>query len=211
MLVDIVDKSWGRLLKLNAIAFADGDAELWRGDRILVFNSWNWWLHRGKKQLWDFVTYGDHLYEDMDRLVAYEKALSSWAQRVDENIDFTKTKVFFQGISPTHMKFDNLDNNLKPSTCFFIFFIVLNCGENCREETRPVFGPPYPRKRLPAEVIVERVIGKMSQRVHLPNITRLSQQRNDAHPSVYGKPERKIGMDCSHWCLPGVPDTWNEL
>lgn len=53
---------------------------------------------------WDFITDGGEILRDMDRLVAYEKALSTWAQWVDENIDFTKTKVFFQGISPVHMK-----------------------------------------------------------------------------------------------------------
>ncbi|XP_026442055.1 protein trichome birefringence-like 2 [Papaver somniferum] len=45
---------------------------------------------------------------------------------------------------------------------------------------------------------------------------KLTYYRADAHPSVYGKnynvQERiKAPQDCSHWCLPGVPDTWNEL
>ena len=55
------------------------------------------------------------------------------------------------------------------------------------------------------------------------NITRLSELRIDAHPSIYtitreGKPLSKEQMqqpltysDCSHWCLPGLPDTWNVL
>lgn len=40
----------------------------------------------------------------MDRLVAYEKALTTWARWIDTNIDPTKTKVFFQGVSPDHLK-----------------------------------------------------------------------------------------------------------
>jgi len=40
----------------------------------------------------------------MDRLVAYEKGLKTWAKWVDGNVDITKTKVFFQGISPDHLK-----------------------------------------------------------------------------------------------------------
>lgn len=36
---------------------------------VLLFN-----LYR-----WDFIQDGDTLYEDMDRLVAYEKALETWA------------------------------------------------------------------------------------------------------------------------------------
>ena len=51
----------------------------------------------------------------------------------------------------------------------------------------------------------------------LLDITRLSLPRAEAHPSDYRlkNGERsnasKMMMDCSHWCLPGVPDTWNGL
>mmetsp|Transcript_15240 Transcript_15240/g.44592 ORF Transcript_15240/g.44592 Transcript_15240/m.44592 type:complete len:361 (-) Transcript_15240:164-1246(-) len=34
----------------------------------------------------------------------------------------------------------------------------------------------------------------------------LSRQRPDAHP---GRANSKT--DCAHWCLPGVPDTWNKM
>lgn len=59
--------------------------------------------------------------------------------------------------------------------------------------------------------IVEEVIQGMKVPVKLLNITKLTNFRKDGHPSVYGKkvPTRK--QDCSHWCLPGVPDAWNEL
>ena len=54
------------------------------------------------------------------------------------------------------------------------------------------------------------------------DITTLSEYRKDAHTSVYtirqGKPlteeqkaDPKAFADCIHWCLPGLPDTWNEL
>ncbi|KAG0486363.1 hypothetical protein HPP92_008458 [Vanilla planifolia] len=36
-----------------------------------------------------------------------------------------------------------------------------------------------------------------------------TQLRKDAHPSKYGG--EHSGMDCSHWCLPGLPDTWNQI
>ncbi|KAI9114558.1 hypothetical protein K1719_014256 [Acacia pycnantha] len=192
--LDIHDKSYGRLLRLNSIA--EDYAKLWRGCDVLVFNSWHWWEHRGRKTPWDYITDdGEHMYKDMDRLVAYEKAMSTWAKWVDEDIDFSKTQVFFQGISPTHDNAENWGNH---------------DGKNCSEETRPVFGPTYPKEN-PAEKIVEKVIGNMSKRVNLLNILRLSQQRKDGHPSIYGRPGKKLGMDCSHWCLPGVPDAWNEL
>lgn len=45
---------------------------------------------------------GNNLYKDMDRLTAFYKGLSTWARWVDLNVDPSQTKVFFQGISPTH-------------------------------------------------------------------------------------------------------------
>jgi hypothetical protein len=50
----------------------------------------------------------------------------------------------------------------------------------------------------------------MSNPVHLLNITTLSQLRKDGHPSIYTG-HGGHNNDCSHWCLPGVPDTWNIL
>lgn len=45
---------------------------------------------------------GSTVRKDMDRLTAFYRGLSTWARWVDSNIDTSKTKVFFQGISPTH-------------------------------------------------------------------------------------------------------------
>ncbi|KAJ1419302.1 PMR5 N-terminal domain [Sesbania bispinosa] len=49
----------------------------------------------------------------------------------------------------------------------------------------------------------------------------LSEYRKEGHPSIYRKQweplteeqlsNPKTYADCIHWCLPGVPDTWNEL
>lgn len=51
---------------------------------------------------WDYIRDGSNLYKDMDRLTAFNKGLNTWASWVDQNVDPTQTKVFFQGISPTH-------------------------------------------------------------------------------------------------------------
>lgn len=50
---------------------------------------------------------GGKLYQDMDRLVALERGLRTWARWIDANIDKSRTKLFFQGISPTHYKYVN--------------------------------------------------------------------------------------------------------
>lgn len=66
---------------------------------------------------------------------------------------------------------------------------------------------------------LEYVIQQMKTPVSYLNITRLTHYRKDAHPSIYRmeyktEAEKRAGLrvqDCSHWCLPGVPDIWNEL
>lgn len=42
------------------------------------------------------------MYKDMNRMIAYYKGLTTWARWVNRNVDPRKTRVFFQGISPTH-------------------------------------------------------------------------------------------------------------
>ena len=68
----------------------------------------------------------------------------------------------------------------------------------------------YPGGAHPAELALERVLGTMKKPVSLLGITTLSQLRKDGHPSAYGFGGHRLS-DCSHWCLPGVPDTWNQL
>lgn len=60
----------------------------------------------------------------------------------------------------------------------------------------------YPQVRA-----VEYALRLTRTPIPLLDVTALSDMRIDAHVSKWGD----ISMDCSHWCLPGVPDVWNEL
>ncbi|GAA0162358.1 hypothetical protein LIER_39401 [Lithospermum erythrorhizon] len=176
-------------MKLGSIQ--QGNA--WRGMDMLVFNSWHWWTHQGKSQSWDYIQDGPKIVKDMDRLTAFYKGMSTWARWVDQNVDTTKTKVFFQGISPTHYQGRDWNKGSK----------------NCYKELQPLTGSTYPGGTLPAAAIINKVLTGMRKPVHLLDITTLSQLRKDAHPSTYTGDH--AGVDCSHWCLPGLPDTWNQL
>lgn len=48
---------------------------------------------------------GGSMYTDMDRSVAMDRGLRTWARWVDSTIDTSRTRVFFQGISPIHYKY----------------------------------------------------------------------------------------------------------
>nr|WAU86934.1 birch protein [Betula platyphylla] len=191
-LVDIVREKAGRVLNLNSIS----SGNLWKGFDVLIFDTWHWWLHTGRKQPWDFVRYGRHTYKDMNRMEAYEKALITWARWVEANVDPNKTRVFFQGVSPDHMNPSEWGERN---------------GENCGAETVPTVREKYNGGPHPAEVVLKKVLRRMSLKaVYLLKITGLSQLRKDGHPGGYGYAGHR-GMDCTHWCLPGVPDTWNDL
>lgn len=92
--------------------------------------------------------------------------------------------------------------------------------KNCYGETSPMLsGATYPTGAYPAEMrVVDSVIRDMQIPAYLLDITMLSGLRKDGHPSIYSgdlSPEQRSNparsADCSHWCLPGLPDTWNQL
>ncbi|KAJ4804247.1 Protein trichome birefringence [Rhynchospora pubera] len=188
-LVDIVNESVGRVLKLDSITGSS-----WLGIDLLIFNTWHWWTHTGNEQPWDYVQDGGQMVRDMDRLVAFSKGLSTWAKWVDANINPSTTKVFFQGISPTHYRADEWGDA---------------GSKNCNKQIQPIVGSTYKAGPLPAQSIVKSVLSSMSKPAYLLDITLLSQLRKDAHPSTYSGDH--AGMDCSHWCLAGLPDTWNQI
>ncbi|RAL43749.1 hypothetical protein DM860_014250 [Cuscuta australis] len=47
--------------------------------------------------------------------------------------------------------------------------------------------------------------------VKLLDITAVSEVRDEGHISRYSVKATSGVQDCLHWCLPGVPDTWNEM
>ncbi|CAI9757253.1 unnamed protein product [Fraxinus pennsylvanica] len=187
-----------RVLRVDKL---DGSSRQWQGADIMVFNTGHWWVHRGKFKAWDVLQYNRKLMDDTKIEPAFEIAMKTWANWVDKNVNSTRTTVFFRSISPEHK------------------------GENwCFNETKPIkdessYVPVFPK---PLVETVERTVTGMKTQIRYLNITKLSQYRIDAHPTVYTTRKDKqliesklktpeVTADCSHWCLPGLPDTWNRL
>ncbi|XP_028755466.1 protein trichome birefringence-like 41 [Neltuma alba] len=192
LLVDIVKEKIGTVLKLDSV---ENNGNSWKGYDVIIFNTWHWWLHKGHQQPWEYIQVGNKIEKDMNRLDAFREAIRTWSKWVDSNVNPNITKVFFQSTSPTH--YDGEEWNEASSS-------------TCRGQTIPMGGSRYSTGPPKAAVIVKQVLGQMAKPVGLLDITTLSQLRRDGHPSVYGVYGER-GNDCSHWCLPGVPDTWNQL
>ena len=59
-----------------------------------------------------------------------------------------------------------------------------------------------------SDAIME-VVKNMTVPVTVLHITAMSAVRTDAHVGTWS--DNPSLSDCSHWCLPGVPDAWNEV
>ncbi|KAK4418049.1 protein trichome birefringence-like 6 [Sesamum alatum] len=186
-----IGKKRGQTLRIDTV---DKGSSRWRGADILVFNTAHWWNHHKTKAGINYYQEGDRVHPQLDVTEGFRRALLTWASWVDKYINPRKTLVFFRSSAPSHFSGGQW-----------------NTGGHCREAFQPInesFTSNYPARNL----IVDEIIQQMKNPVTLLNITRLSDYRADAHPSIYGRKSVNPGVeDCSHWCLPGVPDTWNEL
>ncbi|XAR71919.1 hypothetical protein NMG60_11018373 [Bertholletia excelsa] len=183
----------------------------WKGVDYLVFNTYIWWMNTfTMKVLRGSFDEGSTEYDEIDRPVAYGRVLKTWSKWVEKNVDPNRTTVFFSSMSPLHIKSLDWGN---PD------------GIKCALEKTPILNmstPPDVGTDRRLFVIAENVTRSMKVPVHFLNITSLSEFRKDAHTSVYTirqgkmltdeqKADPETYADCIHWCLPGLPDMWNEF
>ncbi|XP_050141327.1 protein trichome birefringence-like 11 isoform X2 [Malus sylvestris] len=95
-----------------------------------------------------------------------------------------------------------------------------NTGGGCQLENLPglslLFNSSESVYKTIFDLISERSNESHVRKLDLLNVTNMSLWRKDGHASLYylgpeTGPASVHHQDCSHWCLPGVPDSWNEL
>ncbi|XP_052172176.1 protein trichome birefringence-like 34 [Diospyros lotus] len=187
-------------------------ARYWTDADILIFNSYAWWRMPKLKVLWGSSDGTAGIYQEVDMVRAYEMALKTWLDWLDVHANRTRTKLYFVSMSQTHERGEKWGRT---------------SGKNCYNEKEPISGEGY-RGSSESDLEMARALGaaidelgRRGLKVQLLNITELSGYRKDAHTSIYKKQWKRVTSeelanpssyaDCVNWCIPGVPDIWNEL
>uniref|UniRef100_I1QCS8 Uncharacterized protein n=1 Tax=Oryza glaberrima TaxID=4538 RepID=I1QCS8_ORYGL len=180
-------------LQLDAM---DARAHRWKDADVVVFNTGHWWSRERLQQLRCNFQVGKKLNLNMSIEAAYQRAMNTLTSWVHREVNPHKSLVIFRTYSPAHTRASSNGGCAKETTP------ELNSSRISLHRWPGMVNPAFEPSKS----------GTAAAKLHLLNITLMAAQRRDGHPSVYNV-AAAAGQraDCSHWCLPGVPDAWNEL
>lgn len=129
-----------------------------------------------------------------------------------------------------HHRFQHVSGKCEDRTYwnFYMHYIFGSKGDGksggkCHSETVPDFRSSYSLSKSWShflnpftEQLMQNSTRSALKEIDVLNVTEMTAQRKDGHQSLYhvgplSDARRLHKEDCSHWCLPGVPDAWNEL
>ncbi|RRT83949.1 hypothetical protein B296_00005372 [Ensete ventricosum] len=139
---------------------------------------------------------------------AYQRSIRTLLEWVHKEVNRNKTQVIFRTYAPVHFRAGNWKT-----------------GGNCHLETLPDLSPSQPSSeawvhflkpfsdtpsKRNSTTTTSEALG-----LDLLNVTQMTARRKDGHLSIFYLANTAHAplhrQDCSHWCLPGVPDAWNQL
>ncbi|KAG9132618.1 hypothetical protein Leryth_023617 [Lithospermum erythrorhizon] len=162
---------------------------------VLVLNTGHHW-NRGKLNANRWVMYVGGV-PNTDRKIANINgaknftvySIVSWVN--SQLPKYPRLKAFYRSMSPRH--FFNGD---------------WNTGGTC-DNTTPLSGGKEVLKEESSDPLAAGAT--RGKGVKLLDITAPSELRDEGHISRYSIKATPGVQDCLHWCLPGVPDAWNEI
>ncbi|GER40928.1 trichome birefringence-like [Striga asiatica] len=162
---------------------------------VLILNTGHHW-NRGKLKANKWVMYVGGAPNTNRRIAEIAGAKNFTVHSIVKWVDsqlplYPGLKAFFRSISPRH--FFNGD---------------WNTGGTC-DNTTPLSGGKEVLKDESSDPDAAEAV--KGTNVKLLDITALSELRDEGHISRYSIRATPGMQDCLHWCMPGVPDTWNEI
>ncbi|KAI4375731.1 hypothetical protein MLD38_013563 [Melastoma candidum] len=158
----------------------------WIDSDVLVFNSGHWWCHEKLSRAG--LYFNNSMQLGMPIPSAFRRGLETWASWVDANVNKTRTRVFFRTFESTHWSGVG--------------------GRSCEITLLPSKEMGGRDKSFVTDTVLD-VLEKMKTRVIPLRVTPMGAYRSDGHAGRWSY--EPAVPDCTHWCLPGVPEAWNEI